>query len=504
MTRAEKVIAFLHRFCKVPEGALIGQPLRLEKFQQRFIREIYDNPAGTRKAYLSIARKNGKSAIIAGLLLAHIAGPEAKQNSQIISGAMSRDQAALVFALACKMINLSPELQARTRIIPSQKTIIGLSKNVEYKAISAEGKTAHGLSPVLAILDEVGQVRGPHSEFIDAIVTSQGAHEAPLLVAISTQAPNDADLFSIWLDDAKESKDPRIVCHVYSADAGGDILDPTQWAKANPGLGLFRSLDDVKEQAERASRMPSSEPTFRNLILNQRVELVAPFISKGIWIANSGPVDDSVFYEEPVFCGLDLSGKTDLTALVMIAYREKWHTKTICWTPEKGLRERAKTDRAPYDVWADQGFLRTIPGASIDYEVVAVEIAEALEGMNVQAVAFDRWRIDLFLKEISKIGCELPMVEWGQGFKDMAPSIDNLEELLLNENIAHGGHPVLTMCMANARVEKDAAGNRKLNKAKATGRIDAAVALSMAVGVMSRQMQDSGSFDQFLLDPIRG
>lgn len=505
MERSERVIQFISRYCRVPEGALIGNAMELAEFQKEFIRAIYDNPLGTRRAYLSLARKNGKSGLIAGLLLAHIAGPEAVQNSQIISGAMSRDQAALVFSLACKMINLSPELQARTRIIPSQKTIIGLSKNVEYRAISAEGKTAHGLSPVLSILDEVGQVRGPHSDFIDAIVTSQGAHDAPLLIAISTQAPNDADLFSIWLDDAKNSNDSRIVSHVYAADPNGAILDPDQWSKANPAMGLFRSMEDVKEQAERASRMPSSEPTFRNLILNQRVELVAPFISKGVWIANSGPIDESVFYEEPVFCGLDLSGKTDLTSIILVAKRDGTvHVKSIFWTPEKGLRDRAKTDRAPYDVWANEGYLRTIPGASIDYEVVAHDIADLLDGVNVQAIAFDRWRIDLLKKEFSRINLDLPLVEWGQGFKDMAPAIDNLEQLLLNDSIAHGGHPVLTMCMANARIEKDAAGNRKLNKAKATGRIDGAVALSMAVGVMHRHDEQQGSIEGFLSSPILG
>ena len=197
MTRAEKVIAFCERYLKVPEGALVGQPLNLADFQKEFIREIYDNPQGTRRAYLAIARKNGKTGLIAALLLAHLVGPEAKPNTQIVSGARSRDQAALVFALADKMVQLSPELREIVKVVPSSKRLIGLPRNVEYKAIAAEGRTAHGLSPVLAILDEVGQVQGPQDDFVDAITTSQGAHEAPLLIAISTQAPTDADLFSV-------------------------------------------------------------------------------------------------------------------------------------------------------------------------------------------------------------------------------------------------------------------------------------------------------------------
>lgn len=503
LTRAERVMRFVEAYLKIPEGEFVGQNLRLEEFQEAFIYSVYDNPAGTRRAYDSVARKNAKSATIAAILLAHIVGPEAKLNTQIVSGAMSRDQAALVFSLACKMIQLSPDLQPLVRIVPSGKRIIGLARNVEYRALAADGKTAHGLSPALAILDEVGQVRGPQSDFVDAIITSQGAHADPLLIAISTQAPNDNDLFSIWLDDAKTSKDKRIVSHVYEAPRDADLMDKKAWASANPAMGKFRSADDVKEQAERAARMPSFEPTFRNLVLNQRVEMAAPFISKSVWIANSGDVSDDVFYSHPVYVGIDLSARNDLTAMAAIAHDgEKWHVKCWFWTPEKGLHDRAKRDRAPYDVWEKQGFLIALPGASIDYEAVGRDIADALDGMNLHAVAFDRWRFDLIKQEFAKIGLEFPLIPFGQGFRDMAPAIDTLETILLNEQMAHGAHPVLTMCMANAKIEQDAAGNRKLSKQKATGRIDGAVALAMAVGVGSHQQEEAGDLDGFLNAPI--
>lgn len=493
-TRGSRVIAFIEHYCKTPSGAKVGQPLKLMPFQKRFITDIYDNPAGTRRGFLSVGRKNGKSALISCLVLVHLVGPEAKRNAQIVSGAMSREQAAIVYDLASKMVALSPELRAIVREVPSSKKLIGINLNTEYKAISAEGKTAHGLSPILAILDEVGQVRGPQSDFIDAITTSQGAHDAPLLMVISTQAPNDNDLLSIWLDDAKASKDKRIVSHVYEAPKDCELNDKDAWKAANPAMGKFRSLADVKEQAERAGRMPSSEPTFRNLVLNQRIEMMAPFISRGVWILNSSEPDDQVFYEEPVYVGLDLSAKTDLTSMVMMAYREKWHVKAYFWTPAKGLRDRAKRDRAPYDVWESQGFIRAIPGAAVDYEAVAKDMRDILQDCDVQAIAFDRWRFDLLKKELDELGVDWPLLPFGQGFKDMAPAIDSLEELLLNEQIAHGGNPVLTMCMANARIEKDAAGNRKMNKAKATGRIDGAVALAMAVGVMPQTTNFEQSF----------
>lgn len=503
MTRGQRVCAFLERYCLAPEGEHVGKPLILQPFQRKFILAVYDNPAGTRRAILSIGRKNGKTALIAGLVLAHLCGPEAQLNSQIVSGALSRDQAAIVFSLAAKMVQLSPELSKLVRIIPSGKRLIGLARNVEYRALAADGHTSHGLSPVLAILDELGQVRGPQSDFVDAIITSQGAHAAPLQITISTQAPNDGDLLSIWIDDALSSGDNRTVCHLYAAAKDCELDDKNGWKAANPALGKFRSLADVMEQSERAQRMPSFEPTFRNLVLNQRVEMSAPFVSRGVWIANSGEPDNSAFYDSPVYVGLDLSAKTDLTSMVMVAKCDGvWQVKPYFWTPEKGLRDRAQRDRAPYDVWRDQGLIRALPGASIDYGMLAREIADALEDCNVAAVAYDRWRFDLLKKEFDEIGVNLPLVPFGQGFKDMAPAIDSLETALLNEQLAHGGHPVLTMCMANTRIEKDAAGNRKLNKAKSTGRIDGAVALAMALGVAHMQGEDSGDMDGFLSAPL--
>lgn len=481
MTRAEAVIRFVEAYCRTPDGAHVGRPLLLADFQKDFIRAVYDNPHGTRRAILSMARKQGKTALTAALLLAHLVGPEAKLNSQIVSGAMSRDQAALVFNLAAKMVGLSPKLSALVRIVPSGKRLIGLPMNVEFRALAADGRTAHGLSPVLAILDEVGQVRGSQSDFVDAITTSQGAHDEPLLLVISTQAATDADLLSVWIDDAQRSEDPRTVCKLYAAPEGCELLDAEAWKAANPALGLFRSEDDLAEQMQQAQRMPSMENAARNLLLNQRVSTDAPFVSPDVWKANGA---QPVPFEGPVYAGLDLSARNDLTALVLVGkVSGLWQVFPHFWTPEVGLAERARKDRQPYDVWARQGCLHTTPGASVDYAHVAVEIAEILGGLDVHAIAFDRWRMDVLKKELDDIGLKLPLQPFGQGFRDMSPALDTLEAELLNHRIAHGMHPVLTMCAANATTTKDPAGNRKLDKSRATGRIDGMQALAMALGI---------------------
>ena len=419
--------------------------------------------------------------MIACLLLAHLVGPEAVLNSQLVSGARSRDQAALVFNLAAKMVQLSPELAKIVRIVPSGKRLIGLPMNTEYKALAAEGTTAHGLSPVLAILDEVGQVKGPQDAFIDAITTAQGAHDNPLLIAISTQAPTDADLFSIWLDDAERSEDPAIVSHVYTAPEDCALDDEKAWKAANPALGLFRSRRDVEEQSAQALRMPSAENTFRVLTLNQRVNMVAAFVSASVWKAGNGPPGE---FDGICYGGLDLSATTDLTALVLTCRRDGvLHVRPFFWMPLDSVQEASRRDKAPYDVWVRDGLLRTTPGKVIDYAFVAKDIGEITAGHSIAKIGFDRWRMDRMQLALDAAGVSLPLEPFGQGYMSMSPALDALEADLLQEKVRHGGHPVLTMCAANAVATNDPAGNRKLDKAKATGRIDGLVALAMAEGV---------------------
>ena len=334
---------------------------------------------------------------------------------------------------------------------------------------------------MLVILDELGQVRGPHSDFVDSLVTAQGAHAEPLLLVISTQAATDAGLLSVWLDDAMRAKDPRTVVHLFTAPAGCELLDEDAWRAANPSLGDFRSLDDLREQALQAQRMPSMENAFRNLLLNQRVSTDAPFVSPDVWKANGAEPEP---FDGPVFGGLDLSARNDLTALVLVGkVGQTWQVRPCFWTPQTGLADRARRDRSPYTEWARQGLLRTTPGASVDYAHVAAEIAELLADLDVQAIAFDRWRMDVMQSELDRLGVRLPLVPFGQGFKDMAPALDTLEAELLQGRIAHDMHPVLSLCAANATTTKDPAGNRKLDKMRSTGRIDGLVALAMAMGV---------------------
>lgn len=489
---------FIEMHCKIPEGpkGTVGQPIRLAGYQEDFIYAVYDNHVPTKTAILSMARKNAKTATIAALVIVHIAGPEAVQNSRISSGARSKKQAAEVYNYASKMVATSPKLGPLIKPVPSGKKLIGLPMNVEYEALAAEGTTAHGGSPIVAILDEVGQVKGPNDDFFEAIITSQGAYDDALLIVISTQAPTDAAMLSVMIDDAETSQDPSIVCHVYRAPDECELMDETAWAAANPAMGLFRSKADVANQARKAVRMPSSEGPFRVLYLNQRVNMNSPFVSAAIW--KKGNREPGPFVG-PVYGGLDLSSTTDLTSLVLTNRQaDGLHVRPYFWMPRDTVLEAKKRDRAPYDVWVKKGLLRTTPGKVIDYDFVARDIGVICADLDIAMIAFDRWRMDRMKSALERQEVELPLVAFGQGFASMSPALDALESDLLQEQLFHGGHPVLAMCAANAVAVEDAAENRKLDKAKATGRIDGMQALAMAEGVETMTATTETSVDEWI------
>jgi phage terminase large subunit-like protein len=485
ITRAARNIAWVERYCRVPEGAHVGRPVKLRGWQRGELRKIYDNPAGTRRAILSFGRKNGKSALAGCLLLLHLCGPEARPNSQLYSAAQSREQAAILFNLAAKMVRLSAELSEVVVIRDTAKQLFCPDLGTLYRALSAEASTAYGLSPVFAVHDELGQCKGPTSELYDAIETATGAQENPLSIIISTQAPTDADLLSVLIDDALTGGDPRTTVSLYTADIDADPFSEATIRQANPAFGDFQNADETLAMAEAARRMPSREATFRNLILNQRVEAKAPFVSRSVWMGCSAAVADD-FAGLPVFGGLDLADCNDLAALVLIAPIDgAWHVKPRFWLPEEGIRERAKKDRVPYDVWAKQGLITLTPGKSIEYEFIAAHLRDVFDDLDVRKVAFDRWNFKHLRAWLVQAGfddaeIEEHFSEFGQGFASMSPALRDLESDLLNEKIRHGAHPVLTMCAANAVVQSDPAGNRKLAKHKSNGRIDGMISLAMA------------------------
>jgi phage terminase large subunit-like protein len=274
--------------------------------------------------------------------------------------------------------------------------------------------------------------------------------------------------------------------------------DKKAWAAANPALGKFRSVADVEKQAKAALAMPANEPGFRNLILNQRVEMASPFVSRSVWQANSG--DPGKIDGRKVWAGLDLSAVHDLTALVGVDDTGGVHS--TFWLPAEGLAEKSRKDKVPYDLWAKQGHLLTTPGNAIEYEHVAEYLRGFFDRCDVQLLGFDRALMKFLLPWLKKAGFsdrELEkFVEFGQGTLSMTPALRELEVKLLNKQLRHGSHPVLNMCSHNAIVVGES-GARKFDKQKARGRIDGMSALANAIGVMPAEIGRDPDYKIFFL-----
>lgn len=498
LTRAGRVIAFLEDL-PITAGKLAGTTMKLRPWQREFIEDVYAEDAEghrpVRTAVLSMARKNGKTQLAAGLALCHLMGPESEPRGEVYSAALTRDQAAKLFQEMVAILQAHPELDDRANIIRFNKQIevlFGDGAGSIYAALSADAGSKMGLSPSFVVYDELGSA--PNRDLFDALDTATGARDNPLMVCISTQAAADHHVFSELIDyglkcQAGDVEDPSFHLTLYATPQDADPWSREAWLAANPALGDFRSLDDVQRQAAQAKLVPSKESAFRNLILNQRVSAVSRFIHRAEWDRCKATPDLKALEGRECYGGLDLSGSRDLTAFVLVFPYEDRSFDVVCrfFMPEANIEERSKEDRVPYDLWARQGHITLIPGSTIDPSFVAQEIMLATQKYAVQAVAYDRWRIEDLKRELGLFGGDLvPLEPFGQGFKDMSPAVDTLERQVAEKLLRHGGNPVLNMCASNAVVTRDPAGSRKLDKSKATGRIDGLVALTMALQIANR------------------
>ena len=428
-----------------------------------------------------MARKNGKTALIAALTLVHLVGPESITNGEVYSAANDREQASLIYKVAAQIVRANSELNQVLRCIDSTKTIACYFNGSFYRAVSSESGTKMGLNPTFVVYDELAQAR--NRELYDALDTSFGARTDPLFVVISTQSNDPEHILSKLIDDGLHANDPRIVCHLYEVpEDTKNIFDPRVWKQANPALGDFRSLSDFKAIADKAERLPAEEPKFRNLYCNQRVAPVSSMISRKEWMACAGAADFTP--GEDVYLALDLSNVIDLTALLMGSAGDKTRVKAFLWKPEERLKEHGNRDFGSasdrYTQWMKEGHLLASPGRSISETVVAQQIIELAQTYNVLGMAYDRYSMNNLLrvfdelafatwedKGSEKTGSGLRIVPWGQGFVSMGPAISALEREVVERTLEHPNNPALNWNIANAVVRMDPAGNRKIDKDKA-------------------------------------
>lgn len=498
----------------IPEGMHYGKPFLLRDWQKPIITDVYapvdeNGVRVVRKAIYSVSKKQGKTPIIAGINLGHLVGPEAKPNEQLYSAAFERDQAAITFNYMYKMIRMDEELSDLTIIRTTLKEIESRASGSIFKALSSEARSKHGISPAVLTFDELAQF-GAARQFYDTLIQGRGAHKEPLLWIISTQASDDLAVLSQEIDYALDHghEDPTVKLFFFTTPQEMDIMDRKGWEMSNPALGDFLSEADMIEAAKTAVNMPSSEPGFRNLRLNQRIAATARFMALGVWNNNKALPNLDALSKGRITAGLDLSGKNDLSSLVLDALWEKEHNLfAYFWKPADMIMAHKKKDKVPYDTWVKQGLIEAKPGKTIDYEYIALKVQELHVLHHIDELRFDRWRIEDFQRALNKVECEshikdkeepqsdesLCLVPHGQGYKDMNPAIEAVEDVFTESRARHGNNAVLTMCVSNTVVEKDPAGNRKFEKHKSTGRIDGCVAMAMAMnGAELPEVKDEG------------
>lgn len=492
-TRAARVIAFLESL-PITAGTLAGTTMRVRDWQRRDIIEpIYRTNADggriVRQAVITLPRKQGKTAICAGLALAHLCGPEAEPRGQIYSAAADRKQAGLLFNEMKAIVLAVPELEQRIIIRDFSKTLEDTVTGSTYQVLAANVRTAHGLSASCVIYDELAQARD--RQLWDVLSTSTAARKEPLIIVISTQSGDRLHIMSELVNYGRQIidgviEDPAFHACIYSAPLEADPWSEETWYACNPALGDFRSLEEMQTAARQAQRMPAMESAFRLLYLNQPVDAESRFISTADWDLNAGEFDLEELRGKPCYAGLDLGSTSDLTCCVLY-FPHNGALLPFFWVPRDNMTERETRDRVPYVAWARAGLIEPTNGRATDRLAIARRLAEIASIYDLQGVAYDRWRIEDLQKTLADEGIVLPLIPWGQGFKDMSPAVEEFERLILSGTLRHAGHPVLTWNASNVIVETDPAGNRKCSKEKSSEKIDGIVATIMAVGLAARQ-----------------
>lgn len=507
--RADHVVAFIEGLTLSTDSIAshAGEPFVLRPWQQRIVRELFgrmraDNKQrrAYRTAFVALPRKNGKTEVCAALALYGLIGDGVK-GGQVYSAAAEREQAALVFNAAQAMVEHDPELAARIDILTTRKRMVDKVSGSFYQALSAEAYSKHGFNASFVIYDELHAA--PSRELWDVLRTSQGARRDPMMVAITTAGFDKTTIcWELW-DYARKVRDgdvidPSFYQVLYEAPDGADWTDETVWRAANPALGDFRDIEEMRAWALESSHKPEQQNSFRRLYLNQWTEQEVRWLDMTRW-AQCRRVDLSAADGCVSYAGLDLGLKSDLSAFVVVTRLPDgtWLVRAHFWMP-KGAMDvfRAR----PYETWKRSGVLTLTEGDVTDFERIEVDIARLWTEWGVVECGFDpafaealRQRL---VKRLWPNRKAPPMHEQTQGYA-LNLGLRAIEEAVVDGSLAHHDNPVLTWMASNAVVQTGQKGDLQLRKMKARDKVDGISALSMAMQLASiRQPANPGVYDQ--------
>lgn len=496
--KAEQAVRFF-RSLRHMKGRWAGVPFNLQPFQEKRIRIIYGtmNADGTRQirtVYVEIPRGNGKTEEASGHTLKLLAA-DGEMGAEVYGAAYTREQAGLVFRPAAAMVRQQPVLRTRLKVIDSTKRIIMPKTNSFYVALPHEAASSEGFNPHGSIIDEYHVWKT--DDLRRAIKMGMGKREQPLEFVITT-AGNDFSSPCHELHQYAEQvisgavEDPTFYAEIYSAPMDADWTDEDVWAKCNPALGVFRSIEEMRVECERAKRIPSQESAFRQFYLNQWLQKANRWISSEEWAANGcASIAESDLVGRGFYGFLDLSAVSDLTAWVMLFPHEDDPERVDIlarfWCPEARLTDPQNPYRAQYQAWASAGYLTTTEGNAIDYSFVKAQVIKDAVRFGLRRMNIDR------LFQGAQLGMELAeelgadrVFAMGMGFISFAAPMTEFERRLLAHKLNHMGNPVLRWMADCMAIKRDPTGNMKPDKATSQGKIDGIVGI---IGGLDAQMR---------------
>lgn len=497
------------RACKVERffDDVLYRPVgfRLLKWQRDVLRALYGTiheETGLRRyrrAYIRIAKKNGKTFLVGGLPIYHLLMETVEHSPAAYGAAASKDQAGLVFRAAAELIRKNPILNSRLKVLDTTKRIVRRDGSGFYAVLSADGDIQDGIEPSLAMLDELHRWKQKSAQTLyDVITKGTISRKEPLVMQITTAGEiNDSPI--CW----REEEYAQMVLHgslksdsffpaIWQADPDRLKKDPEYWKSrearvaANPSHedhGGFLKDSAIVEELDKAVAVPALQNAYFRYHLNNWVESEDRFLEAGAWEQCGQPLRSLV--GRPCYIGLDLSSTIDLTSMVIVFPDEDgtYDVLPFFWMAKEQVSERQRLDRVEYSTWIRQGYLDVSEGWAIDEEDVRRKINWAHELYDVREVCYDpRFATSLVNKLINEDGrlC----VKVPQGFTHLTAPTKALQSLVLNRQIRHANHPVLNWnaaCASSVGDKLEGVMLAKPERAKSGKRIDGMSALVTAL-----------------------
>lgn len=500
--KADRAVTFIENLCHT-KGKWAGTPFWLLPWQEQLIRDIFGivKPDGNRQfrtAFVEICKKVGKSELAAAVAL-YLLYADNEPSAEVYGAAADRQQASIVFDVAKQMVEMSPALMKRSKLMGATKRIVNYSNAGYYQVLSAEVGGKHGFSVSGLVFDEIHTQ--PNRQMYDVLTKgSSDARQNPLHFIITT-AGNDRHSIAYELHtkavDILEGRrvDPTFYPVVYGLKDDEDWEDEENWYKVNPSLGYTVDIERLRDAYREAKQNPADEITFKWLRCNMWVSSTVAWIPDAIYMRGNESIEAASLEGRDCYAGLDLSSTGDITALVLIFpprdENEKYVLLPYFWIPEETIPRRVKANSVPYDIWEKQGYIMSTEGNVIHYDFIEKFIIYLSEKYHILEIAVDRWNATQMIQNLEGEG--FTIVPFGQGFSSMSAPTKEFYRLLMEGRIIHGGNPVLRWMAGNVVIDTDPAGNIKVTKAKSKEKIDGIVAAIMALDRCIRQEGQSGS-----------